>query len=112
MYACYTILNCRFIGEESTSETNHRVELTDAPTWIIDPVDGTMNFVHAMPHTCISIALYVNKVPEIGIVYNPVLEQFFSARRGQGAFHNGAPIRVSGEKGNALFIKRGNRFSD
>ncbi|XP_011495514.1 PREDICTED: inositol monophosphatase 1-like [Ceratosolen solmsi marchali] len=90
--------NHKFIGEENTAESNHRVELTDAPTWIIDPVDGTMNFVHAMPHTCISIALYINKRPEIGIVYNPVLEQFFSARRGEGAFYNGAQIRVSGEK--------------
>lgn len=88
----------KFIGEENTAESNHPVELTDAPTWIIDPVDGTMNFVHAMPHTCISIALYINKHPEIGIVYNPVLEQFFSARRGQGAFYNGVQIHVSGEK--------------
>ncbi|KAJ8668713.1 hypothetical protein QAD02_010376 [Eretmocerus hayati] len=88
----------RFVGEEGTSEMKKRVELTDAPTWIIDPVDGTMNFVHTMPHTCISIGLYVNKKPEIGIVYNPVLEQFFSARRGKGAFYNGAPIKVSGEK--------------
>ncbi|XP_014216445.1 inositol monophosphatase 1 [Copidosoma floridanum] len=87
----------KFIGEENTSETNHKVELTDAPTWIIDPVDGTMNFVHTMPHSCISIALYVGKIPEIGIVYNPMLEQLFTARRGRGAFHNGAPIRVSGE---------------
>ncbi|XP_001599426.1 inositol monophosphatase 1 [Nasonia vitripennis] len=86
----------KFIGEETTAQ-GHKVELTDAPTWIIDPVDGTMNFVHSMPHTCISIALYVNKVAEIGIVYNPVIEQFFSARRGQGAFLNGALIHVSGE---------------
>ncbi|CAB0035593.1 unnamed protein product [Trichogramma brassicae] len=89
----------KFIGEENTAESNRRVELTDAPTWIIDPVDGTMNFVHAMPHTCISIALYVNKVAEIGIVYNPVIEQFFTARKGKGAFLNGQRIRVSDEKG-------------
>ncbi|XP_014237002.1 inositol monophosphatase 1-like [Trichogramma pretiosum] len=88
----------KFIGEENTAESNRRVELTDAPTWIIDPVDGTMNFVHAMPHTCISIALYVNKVAEIGIVYNPVIEQFFTARKGKGAFLNGQRIRVSDEK--------------
>ncbi|XP_058808188.1 inositol monophosphatase 1-like [Phymastichus coffea] len=87
----------KFIGEETSSESNKRVELTDAPTWIIDPVDGTMNFVHSMPHTCISIGCYVNKVCEIGIVYNPVIEQFFTARRGLGAYLNGAPIRVSGE---------------
>ncbi|CAD1469172.1 unnamed protein product, partial [Heterotrigona itama] len=87
----------KFIGEEATS-LGTKVELTDAPTWIIDPIDGTMNFVHGLPHTCISIALLINKTTEIGVVYNPILEQFFSARRGQGAFLNGAPIRVSREK--------------
>ncbi|XP_043518001.1 inositol monophosphatase 1-like isoform X2 [Frieseomelitta varia] len=87
----------KFIGEEATS-LGTKVELTDAPTWIIDPIDGTMNFVHGLPHTCISIALLINKTTEIGVVYNPILEQFFSARRDQGAFLNGAPIRVSGEK--------------
>lgn len=92
----------RFIGEEATS-LGTKVELTDAPTWIIDPIDGTMNFVHSLPHTCISIALLINKTPEIGVVYNPILEQFFSARRGQGAFLNGAPIRVSGEKGIKMY---------
>ena len=51
----------QFIGEEETSE-GKKAELTNAPTWIIDPVDGTMNFVHSFPHSAISIALLVNKV--------------------------------------------------
>lgn len=54
-----------------------------------------MNFVHGFPHSCVSIALVVDKVTEIGIVYNPVLNQKFTARRGQGAFMNGKPIHVS-----------------
>ncbi|XP_033223658.1 inositol monophosphatase 1-like [Belonocnema kinseyi] len=87
----------KFIGEETTAETNKKVTLTDDPTWIIDPVDGTMNFVHSLPHTCISIALWIDKIAEIGIVYNPVLEQFFTARKGKGAFLNGKPIHVSQE---------------
>ncbi|XP_076656084.1 inositol monophosphatase 1-like [Halictus rubicundus] len=87
----------KFIGEEESS-LGGKIEFTDAPTWIIDPIDGTMNFVHSLPHTCISIALVINKVTEIRVVYNPILEQFFTARKGQGAFLNGAPIRVSGEK--------------
>ncbi|CAH1164915.1 unnamed protein product [Phyllotreta striolata] len=81
----------KFIGEESSKE----IVLTDAPTWVIDPIDGTMNFVHSFPHSCISIALYVNKQPVIGIVYNPMLEQLFTARKGQGAYLNGQPIKVS-----------------
>jgi len=84
----------RFIGEESTA-TGIKCEFTDDPTWIIDPVDGTLNFVHGYPNVCVSVALWVNKVAEIGIIYNPVLELFFSARRGQGAFLNGKPIHVS-----------------
>lgn len=71
------------------------MELTDSPTWIIDPVDGTMNFVHSFPHSCISIALLVNKEAEIAIIFNPILKQHFSARRGQGAVYNGTKIRVS-----------------
>ncbi|XP_026286380.1 inositol monophosphatase 1 [Frankliniella occidentalis] len=87
----------RFIGEESTAE-GIPCELTDAPTWIIDPIDGTMNFVHGYPNVCTSIGFTVNKITEIAIIYNPVLEQMFTARRGQGAKLNGEPIHVSGEK--------------
>lgn len=86
----------RFIGEEETSE-GKKAELTEAPTWIIDPVDGTMNFVHSFPHSCISIALLVERVAEIAIIYNPILNQKFTARRGKGAFLNGNRISVSGE---------------
>ncbi|XP_072398709.1 inositol monophosphatase 2-like [Diabrotica undecimpunctata] len=89
--------NHKVIGEESTFE-GAECTLTDAPTWIVDPIDGTMNFVHSFPHSCISIAVFVNKEPEIGIIYNPHLEQFFSARRGKGAFLNGKPISVSNTK--------------
>ncbi|XP_012257040.2 inositol monophosphatase 1 [Athalia rosae] len=95
----------RFIGEEATA-SGTKVELTDSPTWIIDPVDGTMNFVHGFPHSSISIALYDKKIAQIGIVYNPVLEQLFTARKGLGAFLNGNPIHVSNQKelGKALLM--------
>ncbi|KAK0180053.1 hypothetical protein PV327_005735 [Microctonus hyperodae] len=85
----------KFIGEETVSKTNCLPNLTDDPTWIIDPIDGTTNFVHSFPHTCISIALAVNRQLEIGIVYNPVIEQMFTARRGCGAYLNGNPIKSS-----------------
>lgn len=80
----------RFIGEESTAG-GEKCVLTDSPTWIIDPIDGTTNFVHTFPFCAICVALYINKEAEIGIVYNPVLDQFYSARKGQGAFCNGNP---------------------
>ncbi|KAH8415468.1 hypothetical protein KR222_000317 [Zaprionus bogoriensis] len=88
----------KFIGEEESSTGAGVNKLTDAPTWIIDPVDGTMNFVHAFPHSCISVGLKVNKVTEIGIIYNPMLEQRFTARRGQGAYYNGRRIQASGQR--------------
>ncbi|KAG5677029.1 hypothetical protein PVAND_006816 [Polypedilum vanderplanki] len=92
-------------GEEDSSDGKKAV-LTNAPTWIIDPVDGTMNFVHSFPHSAISVALLVNKITEIGIIFNPVLGQKFTARRGQGAFYNGQQIKVSEKKSlaNALLF--------
>lgn len=85
-----------FIGEESVAGGS-QCKLTDAPTWIIDPIDGTMNFVHSFPHSCISIALFIEKKPEIAVIYNPMLDQLFTARRGQGAYLNGKRIQVSKE---------------
>jgi len=92
------MLNYRFIGEESTA-SGVKCVLTDEPTWIIDPVDGTMNFVHGLPLVAISIGLLINKQPVLGIVYNPILDQMFTAKIGQGAFFNGNPMRVSGQTG-------------
>ena len=77
--------------------------LSDDPTWIIDPVDGTMNFVHSFPHCCISLAVLHNKVAQIGIIYNPVLEQMYTAKIGKGAFLNNKPIHVSKETGAAIY---------
>lgn len=94
----------RFIGEETVSRSNFLPELTNAPTWIIDPIDGTTNFVHSFPYTCISIALAVNKELQIGIVYNPILEQLFTARKGHGAYLNEKPIKSSSIEGKVLFL--------
>lgn len=92
-----------FIGEENVSEGG-KCDLTDKPTWIIDPVDGTMNFVHGYPNVCISVALLVNKVPEIAIIYNPVINYMFEARRGLGAKLNGQRIQVSKETGETVIL--------
>jgi myo-inositol-1(or 4)-monophosphatase len=88
----------RFIGEESVA-AGEKCDLTDEPTWIVDPVDGTMNFVHSFPHSCISLAVLYHKDIHIGIIYNPILDQMFTAKLGQGAFLNDKPIRASEETG-------------
>lgn len=84
----------KFIGEE-TSAALGTSELTDDPTWIVDPLDGTTNFVHGFPFVCVSIGLTIEKVPIVGVVYNPIIGELFTGIRGQGAFLNGSPIKAS-----------------
>ncbi|CAL1537139.1 unnamed protein product [Lymnaea stagnalis] len=90
--------NHKFIGEESTSETGEKCEFTNDPTWIIDPVDGTTNFVHSIPEVSFSLGVTVNKIPVIGVVYIPMKEELFTARQGQGAFLNGRKLSANGTK--------------
>ncbi|KAK7114447.1 inositol monophosphatase 1-like [Littorina saxatilis] len=87
----------KFIGEETTAETGEKLQLTDDPTWIIDPIDGTTNFVHSIPEVCFSLGITVNKEPIIGVVYLPVLDQMYTAQKGQGAFLNGEKLKSSGQ---------------
>ena len=64
-------------------------------TWIIDPLDGTTNFLQGIPHFCISIALQKGRQLEHGVIYDPVRNETFVASRGYGAHLNGKRIRVS-----------------
>ncbi len=64
--------------------------------WIVDPLDGTTNFLHGIPHFAISIALERDGAPFAGVVYEPIHDEMFWAERGQGAHLNGRRIRVSG----------------
>lgn len=64
-------------------------------TWIIDPLDGTTNFVHGYPFYAVSIAVYQNNLPLIGVIADVYHQQLYSAISGRGAFLNGEPIRVS-----------------
>ncbi|GIM45000.1 inositol monophosphatase [Collibacillus ludicampi] len=65
--------------------------------WIIDPIDGTTNFIHAFPFCCVSIALAHRGEVIAGVVYDPVRDELFRAVRGEGATCNGKPLRVSAE---------------
>jgi myo-inositol-1(or 4)-monophosphatase len=66
--------------------------------WIIDPLDGTTNFLHGFPQFAISIALKVKRRLELGVVYDPISEEMFTASRGEGALLNDHKIRVSKRK--------------
>ncbi len=78
------------IGEEQENEA-----LTDAPTWVIDPLDGTTNFIHNYRFSAISVALLKNSEPVAGVVYQPYTQELFYAEKGKGAYLNDAPIHVS-----------------
>ncbi|KAK5073991.1 hypothetical protein LTR64_006868 [Lithohypha guttulata] len=78
-----------FVGEESYSQGSTKDYLvTDRPTWIVDPLDGTVNFTHAFPMFCVSIALVVRQKPVIGVICAPMLNQLFSACQSKGAWLN------------------------
>lgn len=76
---------CRFIGEETWAAGEHPT-LTNEPTWIIDPIDGTTNFVKGFPFVCISIGFVYEGDPVIGVIYAPFLGYLCAARKGHGAF--------------------------
>jgi len=66
-----------------------------ATRWVVDPLDGTTNFVHGFPWFAVSIALEVDGVPEVGVVLDPLRDLAFTAQRGRGAHANGERLRVS-----------------
>lgn len=71
----------------------------EAPhVWIIDPLDGTNNFAHQIPHFAVSIAYYQSGVPVAGAILNPAREELFTAQAGGGAFVNGHRVSVSDER--------------
>ncbi|RXM30909.1 Inositol monophosphatase 2 [Acipenser ruthenus] len=86
----------RFIGEES-SAAGEKCLLTDSPTWIIDPIDGTCNFIHSFPMVAVSIGFAVNKELEFGVIYHCLDENLYTARKGHGAFCNGIQLQGSKE---------------
>jgi len=79
------------ISEEDGSLAHHNAE----NKIIIDPIDGTTNFVHGLPHVAISIGIYREGILDEGIVYNPLLEECFYAKRGEGAWCNGTRLEVT-----------------
>ena len=84
------------LSEESSPNLGNIQDLTQ-PVWIIDPIDGTVNFAHGHNHSAVSIAFVEDGQIEVGVVFNPFTDEMFSARRGGGAFLNGETIRVAEE---------------
>ncbi len=84
-----------FLGEEG-GKGQPRPGPGAPPTWIVDPLDGTTNYVHDCPAYCVSVGLEVAGELVVGAIYDPRQDELFAAAKGQGATLNGRPIRTSG----------------
>ncbi len=84
-----------FMGEESTEEQRQEAQASGGPVWVVDPLDGTANFVHRLPSFSVSIALVEGDEAQVGVVYDPLSDVLYSAAEGQ-CWKNGKPIRASG----------------
>lgn len=87
-----TIVPCPVLGEEMSEETQRALWAAHDEIWVIDPIDGTTNFVHGLPYFAISVALMRQGRPHIAVIYNPVADEMFTAVRGGGAHLNGQPL--------------------
>ena len=94
--------NYSIISEENGIEINKDIK----NTWIIDPIDGTVNFLHGVPHFAISIALKSSNEIVSGLIFDPIKNEMFYAEKDNGAFFNNHRIRVSkkSELNNCLFV--------
>ncbi|KAI4252546.1 MAG: hypothetical protein LQ352_004240 [Teloschistes flavicans] len=95
-----------FLGEETAQSGR----LTDAPTFVVDPIDGTTNFVHAHPYISISLAFAHKQKPLVGVVYNPFTQHLYTAIKGQGAFLTAPKIPSSfpapGQRVESIYERR------
>jgi myo-inositol-1(or 4)-monophosphatase len=100
IYAC---LSARFPGHaflgEEDAGTRCRPGADAPPTWIVDPLDGTTNYVHDCPLYCVSIGLQVAGDMVVGVVYDPARQEMFAAALGQGAWLNGRRLQTSAAAG-------------
>jgi myo-inositol-1(or 4)-monophosphatase len=84
-----------FPDDEVISEEKTNVYETGKNRWIIDPLDGTTNYAHGYPFFCTSVGYEVDGEIIVGVVYNPIADELFFARKGDGSFFNGERMRVS-----------------
>jgi myo-inositol-1(or 4)-monophosphatase len=85
-----------FPGHSFLAEESGASEMQGDHLWIIDPLDGTVNYAHGVPIFCVSIAYSYQGQVRLGVVYDPMRDEMFGAERGKGAWVNGRPLRVSG----------------
>jgi myo-inositol-1(or 4)-monophosphatase len=85
----------KFPDHHIVTEETGVIQGNDEHKWYIDPLDGTVNYAHHIPIFCVSVAYAFRGELTLGVVYDPMRDELFSAERGRGAFLNGKPTRVS-----------------
>lgn len=108
-----TFPNHTFFSEESPDALERSIG--PEPTWVVDPLDGTSNFVARMPLFATVLTLVENREPTVAVIYDPVHNELFAASKGRGTTLNGEPVSVSKRqttKGAMLFAGRGYRDRD
>ena len=97
--AIVAVIRRAFPDHEILGEEAHAGDVGAEHLWIIDPLDGTNNFAHKVPHYAVSVAYYREGRAECGIVFNPARDEWHVAARGQGAYQNGRRARVAEQTG-------------
>jgi myo-inositol-1(or 4)-monophosphatase len=89
------LIRTRFPDHAILSEEAGGEAIGDGPTWVVDPLDGTTNYAHRLPLSTVSIGVLEDGQPVVGVIYDPLRDQLFAAKRSEGATLNGAPIETS-----------------
>ena len=93
--AILRIISTEFPDHTFKAEESAPTAAAHPMQWLIDPLDGTANYIHGFPLFCVSIALLRRGVLEVGVIFDPLREELFTAERSKGAYLNGRPISVS-----------------
>lgn len=89
------VIQDTFPGHSVLCEEEHQDDAGAEHLWVIDPLDGTNNFSHGLPHFAVSIGYYRAGVAQCGVIYNPIRNDWYEVTRGRGSFHNGRQVHVN-----------------
>ena len=87
------IINCPMLGEEMSADEQHAIwQHAATGLWVVDPIDGTNNFINGLPHFALSVAPIRHGRAHLGAICHPMMQEMFTAERGRGAWLNGRPL--------------------
>lgn len=87
------IINCPMLGEEMSADEQHAIwQHAATGLWVVDPIDGTNNFINGLPHFALSVAYICHGRAQLGAIFHPMMQEMFTAERGCGAWLNGRPL--------------------